>query len=339
MKTQNELLSNKSVYNSEETKNIQKNNNSLYNNLIHRKNYYSSNFHKSESSKYFYNNNNHHNQFDNQPKELIFNKENNNINNNFINIGEGINNEDNNIYKKRFSKIFYSKNEEVNIDKEYEKLKKENKKLKKENISLINKLKKLQSNSENYKIKLDDQQKEIISLNNKLLKLNDIIKQKNKNIFSLNGTINDYKISNNEKEKDNELLTSKILNLEKESKNNINALELLNYEQIKNKNLEKEIISVKKFDAKSEGLLQVLFDFYNNIKYLINYIPKQNIQNKENLNDIIKFESLEEFEEKLKSITKKFGKYIEENRLRICKCFPCDIACCTTKNERIKFFK
>ena len=237
------------------------------------------------------------------------------------------------------SKIYYPKNEELNIEKEYEKFKKENKRLKKENISLINKLKAVQNSNDNYKLKLDEQQKEIISLKNKLLNLNDIIKQKNKNIFSLNGTINDYKISNNEKEKDNELLTSKLLSVEKESKNNINAIELLHYEQIKNKNLDEELISMKKFYEKSEKLLQILFNFYNNIKYLIYYIPNKNIQKREMLNDVIKFDSLEEFEQKLKSIIKKFEKNIEENRLRVCKCFPCDIACCTTQNERIKFFQ
>jgi hypothetical protein len=114
-------------------------------------------------------------------------------------------------------------------------------------------------------------------------------------------------------------------------------LELLQYEQIKNKNLNKDIDSMKSIGEKKEKLLELLFNFFNNMKYILNYIPSQKPARKELLNDVILYESLEDFEYKLKELVKKCEKNTEEIRLSLGKYFSCDITCCTTKNERMKY--
>ena len=113
----------------------------------------------------------------------------------------------------------------------------------------------------------------------------------------------------------------------------------MNNEQIKNQYLKEEINSIQQYTDKTDKLLKLLFNFFNSINYLINYITNQITERKEILNDVIKYENLEDFENKLKKIIKKCKKNVEETRLRIGKYFPCDITCCTTKNERLKYFK
>lgn len=262
-----------------------------------------------------------------------------NTNIDLLNAKEGIKKVEEDFYSNFYEKNKFLKVEDVSFEKEFKKLNKEIIKLKKENKSLINKLQKAQKYNEFSLLKLDEQQKEIITLKNKLLKLSDNINQKNDNISSLKENINHYNVLNNEKEKDIQLLNSKLLSLEKDVKNNKNVFELLHNEQIKNQNLKEEIISIKRFDEKSEQLLQILFKFYNNIKNLIYFIPNQNLKRKEVLNDVIKFEKIDEFESKLNQLFKKCEKIVEEARLRIGKYFPCDITCCATQNERIKYFQ
>ena len=356
-----------------------KNNDDICRNNLFEKNNFPNNFHKSYSSKTIIDNNNtnHIKNTDkfkntkyvfNDKKDLFIStiKNNNNknikkdnendniINNNkafnfpldnennihfnkFINIGKGIENEEN--YKNIIYKDYYSKDNDINFEKGYNKINKEIYKLKKENNSLISKLKKAEQYNELSKLKLDEQQKEIITLKNKLIILNDIIKQKNINISSLKENIINYNISNDEKEKDIQSLTSKLLKIEKESNNINRTYELLNNEQIKNQYLKEEINSIQQYTDKTDKLLKLLFNFFNSINYLINYIPNQKTERKEILNDVIKYENLEDFENKLKKIIKKCKKNVEETRLRIGKYFPCDITCCTTKNERLKYFK
>jgi len=335
------------------------------NNLTYEINKFNNNFNKSLSMKKFENNiNNNQNkvqpknnlslsvkniQNNNDKQKLIKSYNYNNIENSdnteenpdkkykkyFININGNNKNEE--IFNKKYSlnSNFYPDYKEVNI----EKLNKKILKLKKENHSLIHKLHDFQKLDELSKLKLDEKQKEIITLQNNLLKLNDVIKEKDEYIIVLKAKINNLNYSNNGKAKNIDLLTSKLLNYEKEEKNLSNTIELLNNAEIKNKYLKEEINSIKKIDEKNEQLLNIFFNFYNKINYILNYSPEQKWKRKEILNDVINYENLEDFEEKLNKLIKKCEKNAEEIRLRIGKFFPCDITCCATKNERMKYFK
>lgn len=254
----------------------------------------------------------------------------------FININGNIKNEER---KNKLNSNFDLEYKDINCEEGYDKLNTKILKLKKQNNSLINKINEIKKKYELSKLKLDEKQKEIIMLQSNSLKLKDIIKQKDDYISSLKEMINNLKNTNSGKDKNIELLSSKLLNFEKEEKNHINTIELLNNAEIKNRYLKEEINSIKKYGDKSENLLIILFNFYNKIDYLLNYSPDQKWKRKEILNDVINYENLEDFEEKLNKLIKKLEKNIEEIRLRIGKYFPCDITCCTTKNERMKYFK
>ena len=292
---------------------------------------------KNSTNKNLKKDNENENNINNKAFNLPFYNENNVHYNNFINIGKGIEYDEK--YKNKLHKNYYSNDKDINFEKEHNKHDREIYKLKKENNSLISKLKKAEQNNELSRLKLDEQQKEIITLKNKLIILNDIIKQKNINISCLKENIINYNISNDEKEKDIQTLTSKLLKIESDANNINKTYELLHNEQVKNQYLKEEINSIKQYTDKSEKLLNLLFNFFNSINYLINYIPNKNPERKEILNDVIKYENLEDFENKLKKVIKKCEKNVKETRLRIGKYFPCDITCCTTKNERIKYFK
>ena len=60
---------------------------------------------------------------------------------------------------------------------------------------------------------------------------------------------------------------------------------------------------------------------------------------KELLNDIINLSTNEEFKDKLGQIEDKLKQFIDNYKLKFGECFACDIACCTSEVERLKYFR
>ena len=210
-------------------------------------------------------------------------------------------------------------------------------------------------------------EKEIINLKNEIseitFKLNEY-----ENIISI------LKKRNNEQEKiiknkDREIMDmmTKLNNLEKENKTKLNEINVKKIEIIKEKenlsndykinndNLKKEIIKLneilinkdkqlkeleirykyeKKYDNKKQELLELLFNFYINIKKLINFDKI-----KETLKEIIEITDINDFEFKLNKVEKKIKQIIDDFQIKFGHCFACDIACCTSHVDKLKTFR
>ena len=299
-------------------------------------NFHNTNFHKSYSQKKI--------EINYEPSDKIFEPldTSNSINKKdlFIPINQNDNEKENdyNIIKNNF----YHDNdniENIYFQNDTKQLNKELQKLKKDNNSLIKKLQKAHNIIELSKTKLDEQQKEIINLKNNILNLKELLIKKDKSIKSLNENIVNLKNLNTENEKSIQQLNNKSLKFEKDSKVHNNVLDLLQIEKIKNENLNRKIDSISKFNDKKEKLLDILFNFFNNIKHLLCLISTEIPARKEYINDVLDFENLGDFDDRLKELVQKCAEIVAEAKLRIGKYFPCDITCCTTKNERMKFFK
>jgi hypothetical protein len=171
------------------------------------------------------------------------------------------------------------------------------------------------------------------------------------------------------KNKDREIMDmmTKLNNLEKENKIKLNEINVKKIEIIKEKenlsndykinndNLKKEIIKLneilinkdkklkeleirykyeKKYDNKKQELLELLFNFYINIKKLINFDKI-----KETLKEIIEITDINDFEFKLNKVEKKIKQIIDDFQIKFGHCFACDIACCTSHVDKIKTFR
>ena len=239
--------------------------------------------------------------------------------------------------------------------------------LKKENKNLKNKLgTKLQNNSEKILI---ENKKEISMKTDVLYLKNDIQDIKNKlkeyeNIIDLLKKKNDEQklIIENQKKEILELII-KIGNYEKSKQNNepdsfqekINiSNECNNYKKI-NENLKIEIINLKKIienkndkikefeiklkyekniNNKKQKILELLFNFYLNLKKCINFD-----QSKESLKEIIDIITIDDFENKLNKVEKRIKQIIENIQIKFGHCFACDIACCTSHVDKLKTFR
>ena len=88
-------------------------------------------------------------------------------------------------------------------------------------------------------------------------------------------------------------------------------------------------------DDNTKKLLEYLFDFYNNIRELFMTKWKKDI-----LLDVIEFEGPDEFNKnKLLILLDKLKQFLEDLKMKLWKCFACDITCYTSEYDRLKFFR
>jgi hypothetical protein len=267
-------------------------------------------------------------------------------------------------------KFLKKENDELNfLRKENEKLKKliygkdqnlEIKINKSTNTPIYNE----KENEKNQKAKFEKEIKnlknEISEIKNKLNeyeKFTSILKKRNKELETM--------VAN--KDKEIQELITKLDYLEKDNKNILNELNIKNDEVIKesiiissdlktsndslkleieklkeiitNKNMEIKDLEIKlkygqKFDNKMQKLLDILFNFYLNIKKVINFDKI-----KESLKNVVEKVPLDEFQIKLNRVEKKFVQIIEDIQIRYGHCLACDIACCTSHVDKLKTFR
>ena len=106
------------------------------------------------------------------------------------------------------------------------------------------------------------------------------------------------------------------------------------------KELQNKIKNMKRFDDKKQQLLENLFNWYNTINKLMNTnTANGKAPPKDILGDIINLQTNEEFKEKLDQIEDKLRQFIDNYKLKFGECFACDIACCTSEVERLKYFR
>jgi TolA-binding protein len=115
---------------------------------------------------------------------------------------------------------------------------------------------------------------------------------------------------------------------------------LLEDEKRKVKELENKIKTMKRFDEKRQKLLENLFNWYNNMNKLLNTnTATGKAPPKELLNDVINLQAPDEFKDKLNQIEEKLKQFIDDMKLKFGECFACDIACCTSEVDRLKYFR
>ena len=185
-------------------------------------------------------------------------------------------------------------------------LQKENEFLKNQRDDALNKLSALENIKNIDRVKFEELENE----NNELrLLLNDAMKK------------------NNDKD-------TMILNL----KNDINNLQ--NAMHDKDREINDLIVNMKRFDEKKEKLLENLFNWYNTINKLLNTnTANGKAPPKELLADIVNLQTNEEFKNKLDQIEDKLKQFIDNYKLKFGECFACDIACCTSEVDRLKYFR
>ena len=194
--------------------------------------------------------------------------------------------------------------------------------------------------------KLNEYEKIIVTLKKKNVEQENIIENKDKEIFSLI-----TRLGNIENENKNKLYELNIRNNEimRENKNISSDLKINNdslklevqklKEILMNKNSEIKELEIKlkyekNFDNKKLKLLEMLFNFYLNIKKVINFE-----KTKESLKEVIEVMNLDDFLIKLNKVEKKFTQIIDDIQIKYGHCFACDIACCTSHVDKLKTFR
>ena len=115
---------------------------------------------------------------------------------------------------------------------------------------------------------------------------------------------------------------------------------LLDDEKRKVRELENKIKTMKRFDGKKQQLLENLFNWFNTINKLLNTnTANGKTPPKEILNDVINLQTIDEFQDKLNQIEDKLKQFIDDMKLKFGECFACDIACCTSEVDRLKYFR
>ena len=245
-------------------------------------------------------------------------------------------------------------------------LKSENKKLKHKinqiensniNNSQMNNLSNDEINSDNNKeIKcqkeIDDMKKEIVELKNKMkeyenfvailkkrnMEQEKLIENKDKEILDLIIKLGNYEKSVQSNETKQEQLN--ILNNNYKSINDNLKTELIELKKIEeNKNnqikeLEIKLKFEKNFNNKKQKILELLFNFYQNLKKTINYDKPKVL-----LRDVIDIITVDDFQTKLNKFEKKVIQIIEDMQIKYGHCFACDIACCTSHVDKLKAFR
>ena len=115
---------------------------------------------------------------------------------------------------------------------------------------------------------------------------------------------------------------------------------LLSDAERKIKELENKIRTMKRFDDKKQKLLETLFNWYNTMNKMLNTnTATGKAPPKDILNDVINLQTIDEFKDKLNQIEDKLSQFISDMKLKFGECFACDIACCTSEVERLKYFR
>ena len=192
----------------------------------------------------------------------------------------------------------------------------------------------------------------ILNLKNDLNNLNNAMHDKDREIKDLivnmkrleqdaNNEINKLKNQIDDLEREKEATAR---NFQREINDLNNVIRDLNNkladEERKVKELQNKIKNMKRFDDKKQQLLENLFNWYNTINKLLNTnTANGKAPPKELLGDIVNLQTNEEFKAKLDQIEDKLKQFIDNYKLKFGECFACDIACCTSEVERLKYFR
>ena len=230
-----------------------------------------------------------------------------------------------------------------------------------ENIKNIDRVKfdELQNENNELRKKLDEEINQnkikdnyISNLKDELNELENVIHDKDREIQNLIGNMRKLEQdSNNEINRLKNIIDD--LNREKENiirdfQKEINDLNeelrhlnnLLEDEKRKVRELENKIRTMKRFDEKQQELLNNLFNWYNTINKLLNTnTATGKAPPKESLNDVLNLQTADEFKDKLNQIEEKLKQFIDDMKLKFGECFACDIACCTSEVDRLKYFR
>lgn len=210
-------------------------------------------------------------------------------------------------------------------------------------------------------------EKEVYNLKTEISEITDKLNKYEKFISLLKKKNNEQDMIIKNKDKEIEDLTNKLRQLENENKNKLNELSIKNDEMLKeslnistdlktsnynlklelekmkeiltNKNMQIKELEIKlkydkKFESKKQKLLEILFNFYLNLKKVIN-IDK----NKESLRNLVEVVPLDDFQTKLNNVEKKFVQIIDDVQIKYGHCLACDIACCTSHVDKLKTFR
>ena len=192
----------------------------------------------------------------------------------------------------------------------------------------------------------------IADLKDELNNLHNVIHDKDREIQNLIGNMKKL-----EQDANNEIngLRNKIDDLIREKENiirdfqkEINDLNeelrhlnnLLEDEKRKVRELENKIRTMKIFDEKQQELLNNLFNWYNSVNKLLNTnTVTGKAPPKESLKDVLNLQTADEFKDKLNQVEEKLKQFIDDMKLKFGECFACDIACCTSEVDRLKYFR
>ena len=252
-------------------------------------------------------------------------------------------------------------------------LEKENEHIKNQRDDALNKLSAIENIKNIDRVKFEELEKE----NNELrLLLNDAIKKNNEKdtyILNLKDDINNLHNVLHDKDREINDLLNNMKRLEHDANNEIDKLKnkiedikrekeaqarkyekeindlnniirdlnnKLADEERKVKELLNKIKNMKRFDDKKQKLLENLFNWYNTINKLLNTnTANGKSPSKELLNDIVNLQTNEEFKEKLDQIEDKLKQFLDNYKLKFGECFACDIACCTSETDRLRYFR
>ena len=252
-------------------------------------------------------------------------------------------------------------------------LKKENEALKAQRDSALNQLSSNQNSINVDRVKFDELEKENFDLRNKINELLKQNRQQEDYICDLKKALNDLNNIINDKEREIQDNLLRMRKMEQDFNNQINMLKnkidelnrekdamyrdflrkinelkdeiknlknMLADQQMKIKELEDALKARRKFDEKREKLLDTLFKWYNDMNKLLNTNTATGIAPpKEILNDVLNLQTPEEFNAKLEQIKDKLKQFIEDMKMKFGQCFACDIACCTSMVDRLKYFR
>ena len=210
-------------------------------------------------------------------------------------------------------------------------------------------------------------EKEVINLKNEISQITDKLNEYEKLISILKQKNKEQDIIIKTKDKEIQELTNELRHLENENKRRLDEINIKNDEMLKeslnistdlktsnvnlkleveklkeilaNKNMQIKELEVKikydkKFENKKQKLLEILFNFYLNLKKVIN-IEKS----KESLRNLIEVVPLDDFQLKLNKVEKKFVQIIDDAQIKYGHCLACDIACCTSHVDKLKTFR
>ena len=306
-------------------------------------------------------NNNNNNQNDNLQRNDL-----NNINNNRknpIDINYIMNN----------NNIDQLKNDLVKAHDIISILQKENEFLKSQRDGAMNKLSAIENMKNIDRVKCDELKNENNELRQRLDEEINKNRMKDNYISNLKDELNDLQNLLHDKDREIQDLILNMRKLEQDANNEINKLKnkiddlnrekeaiirefqkeindlndelrhlnnLLDDERRKVRELENKIKTMKRFDDKKQQLLENLFNWFNTMNKLLNTnTATGKAPPKELLNDVLNLQTAEEFKDKLNQIEEKLKQFIDDMKLKFGECFACDIACCTSEVDRLKYFR